>query len=109
MNSPPVPDVKISDSIAIICPGPEYSNFYENLLPQLDSALKAAEEGGADGVVLDMQHIRFVGSAFLGRLVAAHKHAAARGARFSLRSVSSFCRAAMSVAKLDTLLEIESA
>jgi anti-anti-sigma regulatory factor len=58
-------------------------------------------------LVIDMQHVKFIGSAFLGRMITLHKLMTARDSgRFALCDLSMFCRTAVSGAKLDQLLEV---
>lgn len=101
------PEVLNQDSVTIVRLGPDYSNFYENLLPNLSFMQPLAESILPPRLIVDMQHVKFVGSAFLGFLVKIHKTLTAREAgRFALCGLSPFCRSAVSVSKLDLLFEI---
>ena len=101
------PEVLNQDSVTVVRLGEDYANFYENMLPNLSFMQPLAASISPPRLVVDMQHVKFVGSAFLGYMVTVHKTLAAReSGRFALCGLSPFCRSAMSVSKLDQLLEI---
>jgi len=101
------PEVLNQDSVTVVRLGADYANFYENLLPHLSFMQPLAESINPPRLVVDMQHVKFVGSAFLGFMVTVHKTLAAReSGRFALCGLSPFCRSAISVSKLDRIFEI---
>jgi anti-anti-sigma factor len=107
MNSPASPEVLVIGSVTVVRPGPDLSNLYESQLDHLNVATELASTLAVPKLVIDMQHVRFIGSAFLGRMISLHRTTTARdGGRFALCGPSTFCRAAIGVAKLDTVLEI---
>ena len=107
MNTPTAPEILTLDSVTIVRPGSDFSNLYESLLDNLGLTTELAQTLPAPLRVVDMQHVKFIGSAFLGRMVSLQKAFAAKeSGRFALCGMSTFCRAALSVSKLDTVLEV---
>jgi anti-anti-sigma factor len=101
------PEVLNQDSVTIVRLGADYANFYENLLPNLSFMQPLAQSINPPRLVVDMQHVKFVGSAFLGFMVSVHKTLAVReSGRFALCGLSPFCRSAVSVSKLDRVFEV---
>ena len=101
------PEVSVIKSVTVISPGSDFSNLYESLIDQLGISLQFLEELNPPKLLIDMKDVKFVGSAFLGRMVFVHKTLAAREAgRVALCGLNSFCRAALSVSKLDNVLEM---
>ena len=101
------PEILKQNSVTIIRFGKDYANFYENMLGNLSFIKHLAETATPPRLVIEMQHVKFIGSAFLGRMVAVHKTLTAReSGRFALCGLSPFCQAAVSATKLNTLFEI---
>ena len=107
MTSANPPEVSVEKSVTVICPGPDFSNLYESLIDQLGMSPEFLEQLNPPKLLINMQHVKFVGSAFLGRMVFVHKTLTAREAgRVAMFGMNSFCRAALSVSKLDSVLEV---
>ena len=107
MTPPTPPEVFTINSVTVVRPGADFSNLYESLLDNLELSTEMAQSLPAPLLVVDMQHVKFIGSAFLGRMVSLQKaFAAAESGRFALCGMSSFCRAALSVSRLDSVLEV---
>lgn len=107
MTTPAAPEVLKIGNVTIVRPGADFSNLYESLLDQLGLTTEMAQTLSPPLLVVDMQHVKFIGSAFLGRMVSLQKAFAATGSgRFALCGMSSFCRAALSVSKLDIVLTV---
>lgn len=101
------PEVSVIRSVTVICPGADFSNLYESLIDQLGISPQFLDELNPPKLLIDMRHVKFVGSAFLGRMVFVHKTLSAREAgRFGMCGLNSFCRAALSVSKLDSVLDV---
>lgn len=101
------PEVSVVKSVTVITPGADFSNLYESLIDQLGISPQFLEELTPPKLLIDMHHVKFVGSAFLGRMVFIHKTLSAREAgRVAMCGLNSFCRAALTVSKLDTVLEV---
>lgn len=99
--------VSTVDSVTIVCPTAGVSNLYEGQLESVGLTTEFSSTLATPLMIVDMHHVKFIGSAFLGRMIAIQKDLATRdGGRLALVEMSSFCRAAMSVSKLDTVLEI---
>lgn len=101
------PEVSVLNSVTVILPGTDFSNLYESLIDQLGISPEFLDELNPPKLIVDMRHVKFIGSAFLGRMVFVQKTLSAReGGRLAMCGLSSFCRAALSVSKLDTVLEV---
>ena len=107
MSAVDPPEVSVIKSVTVISLGSDFSNLYESLIDQLGLSPQFLEELNPPKLLIDMKHVKFVGSAFLGRMVFVHKTLSARDAgRVAMCGLNSFCRAALSVSRLDTLLEV---
>lgn len=101
------PEVLNQRSVTIVRLGEDYESIYENMLDSLSFLDQLAESVTPPRLVLDMQRVKFIGSAFLGRMVTLHKLMTARDSgRFAVCGLSAFCRAAISATKLDELFEV---
>ncbi len=101
------PEISNVQGVTIVKPGPDFSNLYESLLQHLSIVTALAESITPPRLLLDLEHVRFVGSAFLGQLVTNHKILSGRkDGQFALCNVNSFCRAALSTTKLESVLQI---
>lgn len=101
------PEVSVVNSVTVICPGTDFSNLYESLIDHLGMSPQFLEELSPPKLLIDMRNVKFIGSAFLGRMVFVHKTLTARETgRVAMCGLNSFCRAALSVSKLDTVLEV---
>lgn len=101
------PDVSVVNSVTVICPGTDFSNLYESLIDHLGITPQFLEELNPPKLLIDMRNVKFIGSAFLGRMVFVHKTLSSReSGRVALCGLNSFCRAAISVSKLDTVLDM---
>lgn len=99
--------VSTVDSVTIVCPTAGVSNLYEGQLESVGLTTEFSSKLATPLMIVNMRHVKFIGSAFLGRMIAIQKDlATSDGGRLALVEMSSFCRAAMSVSKLDTVLEI---
>ena len=99
--------VSVLDSVTIVCPTESVSNLYEGQLESVGLTTEFASQLAMPLMIVDMRNVKFIGSAFLGRMIAIQKELASKSSgRLALVEMSSFCRAALSVSKLDTVLEI---
>lgn len=93
--------------MTIICPCEQISNLYEAQLESVGLTTEFASLLSTPLLIVDLRNVKFIGSAFLGRMVAIQKELESRdNGRLALVEMSSFCRAALAVSKLDTVLEI---
>ncbi len=100
-------DLVAAVDLQIQRPGADFSNLYEGLLDNLGLTTDLAQTLSSPHLVVDMQNVKFIGSAFLGRMVSLQKaFSEMESGRFALCGMSSFCRAALSVSKLDRMLEV---
>lgn len=95
------------DGVAIIRPSAEHSSLFENVLDSVGLTADMAKSLSKPQLIVDLSNVKFVGSAFLGRCILLQRVLQEReGGRFALSNMNSFCAAAFSVAKLDTVLSI---
>jgi anti-anti-sigma regulatory factor len=99
--------VSTLDSVTIVYPTESVSDLYEGQLEVVGLTTGFASSLATPLMIVDMRNVKFVGSAFLGRMIAIQKELASKpNGRLALVEMCSFCRAALTVSKLDTVLEI---
>lgn len=107
MNDTKPPEVLNQQSVTIIRLGEDYASFFENMLEHLSFIIPLAQSVTPPRLVVDLQHVKYIGSAFLGFMVTLYKTITARETgRFALCGLNSFCLAAVSVSRLQTRFEI---
>lgn len=95
------------DGVTIIRPSAEHSSLFENVLEEVGLTADMAKSLSNPRLIVDLSNVKFVGSAFLGRCILLQRVLQEReGGRFAIANMNSFCTAAFSVAKLDTVLAI---
>lgn len=93
--------------VKVIRPGPKFDSLYESDLEDAGISVEVAEGLSSPRLVIDLQNVKFIGSAFLGRCVLIRKHLRGKpGGRFAVSGMNKFIRAAVTVAKLDQVLEV---
>ncbi|MFM7056292.1 MAG: STAS domain-containing protein [Planctomycetota bacterium] len=93
--------------MTILRPGQNFASLFENDLDDAGIHPEFAARLASPRLVLDLRHVRFIGSAFLGRCVAIHKILSQRpGGRLALCELNAFARAAVTVASLDEVLAV---
>ncbi|MCA9047888.1 MAG: STAS domain-containing protein [Planctomycetaceae bacterium] len=101
------PELSVQQGVYVVRLNEQFSHLYENMLERLQIITGLAESAVPPRVVVDMQHVQFVGSALLGFLMTAHRRLAERDAgRFGICGLNTFCRTALGVAKLNEILEL---
>lgn len=104
-NSPP-PSVSFADGVFVITLGPEYFHLHENMLENLALLPLLADSIVPPRMLIDMAPVQFIGSALIGHLVAINKRLTAReDGALGLCNLNKFCRTALSVSNLDSLLQ----
>lgn len=107
MSQSAPPEILQVNGVTVVRPGSEYSNLYESLLENFNLVKQLAEAIQPPRMILDLQNVKFVGSAFLGFAVGLSKTLRSRdGGRFALCGLNTFIKAALSLSKLETLIEI---
>ena len=85
----------------------EFSSLFENLLDDAGLTLTLVNSLTTPNLVIDLRHVRFIGSAFLGRCILLQKTLAARtGGQLALCNMNSFTRTALSLAALDKVIPV---
>ena len=101
------PEVLRQNSVTIIRLGEDYASLYENMLENLSFIQQLAQSATHPYIVVDLRHVKFIGSAFLGLMVTTYKTTTAReSGRFALCGLNTFCQTAISISKLENLIEI---
>lgn len=107
MNASQPSEILQDGSITIIRPGENFSSLFENDLEDAGIRIDFAAQLQAPRLILDLRHVRFIGSAFLGRCVAISRLLGQRpGGRLALCELNAFATAAITVAALDQVLEV---
>ncbi|MEY3458048.1 MAG: hypothetical protein RL215_1205 [Planctomycetota bacterium] len=93
--------------VTVLRPGANFASLYENDLDDAGVRVELAAALPSPRLVVDLRHVRFIGSAFLGRCVAIHKLLQTRpGGRFAICGLNAYAGTAVTVAKLDQVLEL---
>ncbi len=101
------PEVLRQNSVTIIRPGENYASLYEKMLENLTCIQQLSQFATPPYIVVDLQHVKFIGSAFLGLMVTTYKTTTAReSGRFALCGLNTFCQTAISILKLENVIEI---
>ena len=93
--------------VSVIRPGVEFDSLYESDLADAGISVEMAAKLPAPLLVVDLRNVKFIGSAFLGSCVLISKHLESKpGGRFAICGLNTFARAAVTVAKLDRVLDV---
>lgn len=85
----------------------EFSSLFENLLDDAGLTLTLVNSLHPPKLVIDLRHVRFIGSAFLGRCILLQKALTARaGGQLALCNMNSFTRTALALAALDKVIPV---
>lgn len=107
MSQSAPPEILQVNGVTVVRPGSEYSNLYEGLLENFNLVKQLAEAIQPPRMILDLRNVKFVGSAFLGFAVSLSKTLRSRdGGRFAICCPNTFIRTALSLSKLETLIEV---
>lgn len=107
MSQSTPPEILQVNGVTVVRPGSEYSNLYESLLENFGLVKQLAEAIQPPQMIMDLQNVKFVGSAFLGFAVGLSKVLRARqGGRFAMCGLNTFIRTALSLSKLETFIEV---
>lgn len=104
MTTPTVPRIYTQRDVFIVELGTEYSHLYESLLDGLTILPLLAESVDQPRLVIDMKNVKFIGSAVIGHFVTVSKKLAERGGRLMLANTNQFCRAAVKLSNLDSMM-----
>ena len=88
----------------VVEPGDDYAYLYESQLDELAILPLLAKSIEPARLVIDMSHVRFIGSASIGHFVRVAKTLSDRDGWLKLANLNKFCRAAIGVSKLDSIL-----
>ena len=107
MSTVPPPEVTKIGAVTVIRPGKDFESLYGHMMEQLAPSLQLAESVDPPLLIMDLRNVKYIGSLFLGTIVTASKAVSSKPqGRFALCELSSFCKAAVSVSKLEQILEI---
>ncbi|MEY3174960.1 MAG: hypothetical protein RLZZ436_2874 [Planctomycetota bacterium] len=107
MSAAQPPEILLDGPVTVIRPGANFSSLFENDLDDAGIRVEFAAQLQSPRLLLDLRHVRFVGSAFLGRCVAICKVLSQRPeGQLALCELNSFARAAVSVTALDQVLRV---
>jgi len=107
MNTSQPFEILREGAVTILRPGQNFASLFENDLDAAGISLDLVARLPLPRLVLDLRHVRFIGSAFLGRCVAMNKALAQRPeGSLALCELNSFARAAITVASLHEVLAV---
>lgn len=92
MNKHSAPKVRFDSGVYVIELGEEFASLYENKLDQLQLLPMLAKSVSPARMVVDMSHVKFIGSALIGKFVDVSKTLAARNGSFGLLNANEYCR-----------------
>ena len=106
MENCPPPSVSFADGVFVVTLGPEYTHLHENMLDSLALLPLLADSVVPARMVIDLAPVQFIGSALIGHLVAISQRLAARqDGALALCNLNKFCRTALSVSNLDSMMQ----
>lgn len=107
MNTVRPPEIVRIGAVTIIRPGVEFASLYGNMMDHLDPSLHLAASVIPPLLIIDLQNVKFIGSAFLGGIVTVQRIVRGRDSgRFGLCELNSFCKAAITISGLDKSFEL---
>ena len=98
------PQVRCSHGVFVVELGSDYSHLYESLVEHLAILSLLADSAASARLVLDLSNVDFIGSALIGQLVATSRKLTARNGAFALASVNKYCRTAINLTGLKSML-----
>ena len=101
-TAPPV--LRCVDGVLLVELGEDYSHLHEDSLQHLQVLPLVAESFEPARIVVDMAHVKFIGSALIGQLLAMSKKLARRGGSLSLIHANRFCQTVISMANLSSMI-----
>ena len=106
MNNPPPPEIFTRGSVTIVCPGPDYENLFESILGNLGVSVAFAQSLESPLLVVDMQHVNLIGSAFLSQMISSTKRLPAGQGGSRCATLDHSVAPRSKFRRLHTLLEI---
>jgi anti-anti-sigma factor len=101
------PSITRDRDVTIVNLGPDYSNLFQNMVHHLDTLTEVARTAEPPQMLINLEHVRFMGSAMLGQLISIHKQVTAReNGRFGLTSLNSYCATVIASTSLDQVFEL---
>lgn len=107
MQQIPAPSILQVDGVTIVAPGVDYESIHEFMLEQFNDTLELTRTIDPPLMIVDLEHTRFIGSAFLGLMLRLSNRMTGRnGGRFAICNPTKFCRAVFETARLSSIIEI---
>lgn len=102
------PTVTQHDGVTLVTFGEDSDSIYENAIQSFkDGVLQAVGDAPNPLVVVDMQHTKFFGSAFLAFLITVRNAIKDRdGARLIVAGLTPYCRTVVEMSQLDEIWEL---
>ena len=100
--TPPV--LRCVDGVLLVELGEDYSHLHEDSLQHLQVLPLVAESIDPARIVVDMSHVKFIGSALIGQLLAISKRLSARGGSLGLIRANRYCQTVISLAQLSAMI-----
>lgn len=107
MNPAPPLTTFIDQGVLIVAPGPEYNSIYEGMLQEFDALVERAKSAESPLILFDLEHTKYVGSAFLGLLLrVSNVVTVQRKGRFGLCNLNKFCKTIFATTKMELHCEL---
>lgn len=104
MSNVATPSVRFVDGVYVMELGPEFASLYEHKLDQLQLLPMLARSAFPARVVVDMSHVKFIGSALIGKFVEVSRTLSARNGSFGLVNTNEYCRTVISLTRLESFI-----
>ena len=101
-TTPPV--LRSVDGVLLVELGEEYSHLHEDMLQHLQVLPLLAESIEPARIVIDMRHVKFIGSALIGQMLAMSRKLTARGGSLGLVHANKFCETVINLARVSSML-----
>lgn len=107
MNPAPPLTTFVDQGVLVVAPGPEYATIYEGMLQEFDSLVERVQAAESALVLFDLQHTKYIGSAFLGLLLRiSNVITVQRQGRFGVCNLNKFCKTILATTKMQLHCEL---
>jgi anti-anti-sigma factor len=107
MSATKTPAIRIQNGVTVVSLGSAYENLDETHLDYLRETLMGfAEAADPPLLILDLSQTKFFGSAFIELLFRLSNRLKARGGKFAISGLTSYCAEVLSITHLDKLWPI---
>lgn len=96
--------VRFDSGVFVVGLGEELSHLQEGVLSDLEFLSQLAQSIDPPRLAIEMSHVKYLGSAAIGKFVDISKTLRERGGTIGLLNANAFCQSVISLARLEPLL-----